>query len=689
MNKLLFKHLQINNNNMTFDKIHHVSETLELSFLNSKSAFEQLTDSEKKYAYHMYKASWCGATITSQQVSDESYVLVSLFTRMFKKYNVRLLDLSDTKLKHFVNYVAIVFSNMGNYLSYGDSKVIPRLTKAEADIVVKQYFPDFHKEYALVKDKIFSLEPHEKFLGYPPHNVTRYFSNNITEDEAKLVDKFVISRGIEGWNTRTSKIFDSTLNKTIFMIHIASHNNPEKQFPEVFEENVFLLCYNDYNVQCEKIIKHLHKASKICCTKEQKQMLDHYITHFTTGCIDAHKKSQKSWVDDKMPAVETNIGFIESYRDPSGIRSEFESFVAVTNKEESLKLKKLVDNAESFLKLLPWPKEFEKDEFKPPDFTSLNVLTFVGSGIPAGINIPNYDDIRQNYGFKNVSLENVILAGYISDILPDYLSPDDGELFNKYVSQSFQIDVAGHELLGHGSGKLFIKDSSGKCNFNENTIDPTTGNKVNSWYENGETWGSKFGKLASSFEECRAECVGLYLSNFEEMHKIFYNGENWHHVSYVSWLWMIRTGILSLVAYDKDKGWQQAHSQARYVIYKVLRKAGIVTVSPTSDNFLISVDKSKISTDGMNALKSFLMKLNVYKATGNFEEGNKLFSEYSIVDKEHEHFREIHLNRRKPRTQFIQPTLKNNNGVIEYVSYNNTVQDMIQSFVDKKIVLPS
>lgn len=672
-----------------------VPEKLNLTFLDSKQAFEQLNQSEKEYAYALYRASWEGAPIVSKQCSIESEHILKLLQKMFLNKNTDSIreecitaGFTDTEVTDLLNFFALVCANLGNYLSFGDNKIIPRLSREAMNKFFTTVFVESLEDYSPLSDKIYSLKDNEKLLGYPPENSSGYITSNLTKNEVDIVDEYIVQTKLEGWNTRLAKLDSEKV--PLYVIMIASAKIPAEKHITGIEEFKGLniaVTYGDYSAELENVCTHLKNASKSALNTVERDMIDKYIEHFTYGDLEMHKESQRLWVQDKSPVVETNIGFIENYRDPAGKRAEFESFVSMVDKEKSKKLQTLVNNAPKFLATLPWEKEFEKDEFIAPDFTALDILTFCNSGIPAGINIPNYDDVRSKCGFKNVSLDNVIRSGYSGgDNEPtQFLSESDDKMFKQFVVKAFAVDVAGHELLGHGSGKLLAENEDGTFNFKD-VINPITKEPVATWYKPGETFSSKFGRMGSAYEECRAECVGLYLSGNQDMHTIFsHTNEEWQDVMYTSWLWMIRAGILSLLAYDPEKNmWMQAHSQARYAIYQVMREAGegFVTIEITEDNtnFVIHIDRSKIESVGIPALKHFLMKLNVLKSIADIENATNMFSAYSSVDSEHINIRNIYMKQRKPRTEYIQPSVTSK---LEYVSYPVTPEGMIQSFLDK------
>ena len=90
------------------------------------------------------------------------------------------------------------------------------------------------------------------------------------------------------------------------------------------------------------------------------QYLEKYIESLETGSLQADIDGSALWTQDRKPVVENYLGFIENYRDPYGVRGEWEGFVAIMNKHYTQILTELVNQAPKLLSLLPWGSAFEK-----------------------------------------------------------------------------------------------------------------------------------------------------------------------------------------------------------------------------------------------------------------------------------------------------------------------------------------
>ena len=125
---------------------------------------------------------------------------------------------------------------------------------------------------------------------------------------------------------------------------------------------------------------------------------------------------------------------------------------ALKDKNASTKYQILVDNSHYFIDQLPWDKNFEKENFMSPDFTALDIVGFPTTSIFIGINLPNYLDIHDKDGFKNLTLLNAY-DNYDNQFLENLIYPKDIELIQKIGINVSMFKTALHELLGHGSGK--------------------------------------------------------------------------------------------------------------------------------------------------------------------------------------------------------------------------------------------
>lgn len=366
-----------------------------VSCLEVETAFAGLTSQERFYAHHISKAAWVGGLVTLLQTSPESapiFVLLHKLFRAEKPAEFRTIALAAGFVEEDITalfvYACGVFSNSGNYKGFGDTKIIPGIDADtfEKLLKVSSIWGELQQLWEDLKEKIYDLSPGKTCLGYPPQGCTTYLSKNCDSEDTERVQNWLKTQQIQCYNTRLFKKIKG--EQIVYEIRQAA-----KEIGEVKKESdgkyTYLVTKGDYSPLMEKIASHLQDALPYVANDTQAKMLDHYIKSFVTGNLEDHIDGSRFWIKDKGPAIETYIGFIETYRDPAGVRGEFEGFVAAVNRSMSKKFTDLVAKAEDFLPLLPWSKGFEKDTFLRPDFTSLDVLTFAGSGIPAGINIPN------------------------------------------------------------------------------------------------------------------------------------------------------------------------------------------------------------------------------------------------------------------------------------------------------------
>ncbi|KAL4879802.1 peptidase family M49-domain-containing protein [Aspergillus karnatakaensis] len=686
--------------------------------LEIKHHFDNLTNKNlRKYAHYISRAAFEGTRVTLRQVSPESEPIYDLILSLHRACDgnwpelAQKTNVSDENLRFFLEYSAQFLGNCGNYKGFGDTKFIPRLP-ADAFEALASATPEtkaaFEKANTTGGGIYESEDQSLMHLGYPEGgHMTTYYpdSPSITKAEINAIGDFFEKKGFALENTRLRKTATGDF-ELLIASGVSSPPADQKDLGDLtsFELEGELsgkkvhLVFGDHQEEMAKIAHSVKQAGLHAANDTQKQMLGQYALSFGAGSIEAMKASQRLWVQDQKPVLETNLGFVETYRDPHGVRGEWEGFVALVNLERTQAFGKLVDSAQSMIPKLPWDKDFEKDKFLSPDFTSLEVLSFQSSGIPAGINLPNYDDIRQNLGFKNVSLGNVLSAKAPNEPIP-FIPEGDQEVYRQCRDPAFEVQVGIHELLGHGTGKLLQETATGEYNFNISNppISPVTGQPISTWYKPGQTWSSVFGAIASSYEECRAECVAMALSCDFSILKIFGFGDGTEDISneagdvlFVAYLQMARAGLVALEFWDpKSKKWGQAHMQARYSILRTFLDAGddFVKLSYTKEDLSdleIQLDRSKILSHGRPAVEKYLQKLHIYKSTADFEAGKALYDDITSVDEWWgTKVRDIVLKNKIPRKVFVQGNTILENDEVVLKEYEPTLEGIIQSFVER------
>ena len=617
--------------------------------LEIANSFKLLTLREKMYTYHMANAAWVGARIIMKQRSLESTEIFDFLLDLFKnKQNISPHD--DTIWEKIVDYTAQVFGNLGNYHGLTGEKIVPNVPLN----VFKNLLPPdsiLQTKFDEISRIMYSPEP--KKLGFfTEGGMTIYHSLEITRTDAEKAHRFILHTGIPIENTRLIKHIDG-----IFVITIAAITQKQTS-PIEFEGSQYVLLYGDYSKELIELNKHLEHAYKRAGTNAQRDMIKDYIKHFEIG---THYKGE--WIRDHTLAVETmGLGFVEQGRDPAGKRQEFSLMVSIVDKNANEKFHDLILHAQKLIDTLPLPRDYTNNTFcVSSNLTSLNILTCASSLLP-----PNYTN-----NFKNVVLSNIIYNLGLPKFLEEKYQNNQSTLLKTFC---FEINFGLREFIGRETGRLKLIYE------NEKVINPLTGKPVKTWYLPGETWNSKFGDiLCNLWDECRAECICLYLSVNSCIPDIFKISPLYlKDVVTTIWYNVCLAGLRALDDYSNGK-WYNQRSHAQYIILQTLLEAGNGFVSISAvDNKDITIDPTLINTVGIPAINQLLTYLNIYKSTADIDNMTTLFAKYnpkmlSTVPTP------------KKTKLFVQPNIVLCPNGAKLIEYPATAEGMIQSFLDRNI----
>ncbi|KRX04493.1 hypothetical protein PPERSA_06046 [Pseudocohnilembus persalinus] len=477
--------------------------------------FSQLNEKEKNYTYGLFKAAWEGAKICYFQKSYESPALFIILQLVFSAENQPLSQFKkrflEKKIGNENQWNQIMAYCAGFFNNCGNYKSFGST----------KFVPE-------VSEEIFT-----KFIQ---------LSNNYQVHQ-KLIDFL--------WEDIKELVF---------------------QYKGILEKIDFpskgQIGYYSQNITKEEIQK-VDEFLKIMnldptTTRILKQSDSHFQIHFAS----INLKSYKHKYENK---IEFNIGFTQSQMDPKNTRNEFQGIVALANKQKNEITQKFIDKIQTFLDLLPWPRQFENQEFKKPYFTQLSSISYASSMILPGLNLPSLLEIRQSEGLKNALLENCLSK--IKNGIQFFNKQDQQHLINWQKQVSFHL-IMFNQILGAGSGKLFYQNEQNQLNFDQNQLkNPLNNQKITKFYQKNENFYSVFKELAFPYEQCRQDTISLYMSCFPQATDLLQPefNEKWEEICYCVFLSFIRMAIHGLQMYNiNKKQFIQPRQQGRWVIFQVL-----------------------------------------------------------------------------------------------------------------------
>jgi len=635
--------------------------------------FENLSLTQKIYIYCLSKATLLGRDITFDQQGKYNLRIRKTLEAVYRHYEG---NRESEDFKAFEVYLKRVWFASGIHHHYGCEKFVPGFSEESfyemVGAVADEYLPlskGQSKEdlLGILVPVIFNPEVMPKRVNQTDgEDLVQTSACNFYENVSQAeVERFYARMKEDGNEQAPSYGLNSKLTK----------RNGELVELKWTEDGL-------YGAAIKEIVSWLLRAQKYAENEEQKHLIDLLVKYYRTGDLKDFDRYSIAWVQQHEGMIDFINGFIEVYGDPLGLKGTWEGIVEYKDLEATKRTQTISQNAQWFEDHSPVDSRFRKPEVKGVTANVICAAMLGGEEYPAsaiGINLPNANWIRQEYGSKSVTIGNLTEAynkaaqgnGFRDEFVID---EDTISLMNQYEDITDDLHTDLHECLGHGSGQLL----------------PGTDPDALKAY-------------GSTIEEARADLFGLY---YVADHKLVELGLTPNDEAYkAQYYGYLMNGLLTQTIRIKEGDKiEEAHMRNRALIaWWVMEHAeGAVELVKMDMNYASAEDALKDSEGNIITTKTYV-KINDYaklrhlfgellaeiqriKSEGDFEAARLLVEKYA-VNIDPELHREILARYKKlnlaPYKGFINPKMTLE--MDEEGEITDVVLDYEESYVDQML----
>lgn len=635
--------------------------------------FENLSLTQKIYIYCLSKATLLGRDITFDQQGKYNLRIRKTLEAVYLHYEG---NRESEDFKAFEVYLKRVWFASGIHHHYGCEKFVPGFSEESfyemVEAIADEYLPlskGQSKEdlLGILVPVIFNPEVMPKRVNQTDgEDLVQTSACNFYENVSQAeVERFYARMKEDGNEQAPSYGLNSKLTK----------RNGELVELKWTENGL-------YGAAIKEIVSWLLRAQKYAENEEQKHLIDLLVKYYRTGDLKDFDRYSIAWVQQHEGMIDFINGFIEVYGDPLGLKGTWEGIVEYKDLEATKRTQTISQNAQWFEDHSPVDPRFRKPEVKGVTANVICAAMLGGEEYPAsaiGINLPNANWIRQEYGSKSVTIGNLTEAynkaaqgnGFRDEFVID---EDSISLMNQYEDITDDLHTDLHECLGHGSGQLL----------------PGTDPDALKAY-------------GSTIEEARADLFGLY---YVADHKLVELGLTPNDEAYkAQYYGYLMNGLLTQTIRIKEGDKiEEAHMRNRALIaWWVMEHAeGVVELVKMDMNYASAEDALKDSEGNIITTKTYV-KINDYaklrhlfgellaeiqriKSEGDFEAARLLVEKYA-VNIDPELHREILARYKKlnlaPYKGFINPKMTLE--MDEEGEITDVVLDYEESYVDQML----